>query len=235
MGPEPAANQASKQTSKQSKSPASRTPASLSACGADLSPTPPARSLTLAPCQTLPNPANQFANAAACGGLLCCLPIAELMGPVRLSSIRSSDCLPLPAPHIPRSPKSPYSYLYSTGQSEIFRFNSPTRMADQHASASTTASTTTSDVGAVGSGGAGAGGVATTSTSGGGGGGGVGGGGLFQCFQCKRNYTRADHLARHVRSRNYYTLSLHSSALTLVRLRYFRHCDGDVWMVVLIR
>ena len=54
MGPEPAANQASKQTSKQSKSLASRTPASLSACGADLSPTPPARSLTLAPCQTLP-------------------------------------------------------------------------------------------------------------------------------------------------------------------------------------
>ncbi|KAI5785165.1 C2H2 type zinc finger domain protein [Pyronema domesticum] len=37
---------------------------------------------------------------------------------------------------------------------------------------------------------------------GGGAGGSSGGsnGGLFQCFQCKRNYTRADHLARHVRS-----------------------------------
>ncbi|KAF8533318.1 hypothetical protein BDD12DRAFT_498317 [Trichophaea hybrida] len=110
----------------------------------------------------------------------------------RLSSIRSSsDSFPLPAPHIPRSPRSPYPYLYSTGQSEIFRFNSPARMADQHVGASTPSSV-------------GGGAAASTTTSGsggsGGGGGGGSGGGLFQCFQCKRNYTRADHLARHVRS-----------------------------------
>ncbi|KAI5849170.1 hypothetical protein BZA05DRAFT_84516 [Tricharina praecox] len=38
------------------------------------------------------------------------------------------------------------------------------------------------------------------SGGGGGGGGSGGGGGLFQCGDCGRSYTRADHLARHVRS-----------------------------------
>jgi len=54
-----------------------------------------------------------------------------------------------------------------------------------------------------------------------GGGSGGGGGGLFQCGDCGRSYTRADHLARHVRSRKFSSLFPEISARpSLIHYRY---------------